>query len=656
MDDIYIPAEVERKTITAACTTAASSSSSPVDARQAALLLKRRQAARADELTTSAGCPLRAIPDAHADVLFLYDKLAAFNREPRRPRVVYEQGSVMAYGFFEPTGAASTWCSAVFLGTPEQRTVCLVRMSTMGGGEGEPAGDLSPCDDTGGFALRLFTEEGNLDIVAASVPVSPVRNPSLFPDFVHSRNSPNPDDRWDFVSRTPETLPWITACHSSDLSSDLGSNAGCTYRRMVAHGVHTFRWVNKDGVASFVRYKFVPVAVVGGEEKSKERSKLSGLSSPLTGSTDGGGGVSMVRGASTRSTAAKDFIGAIERGECPSWTMSVQQMTFEEATRNRGTGINCPLDPTGVWCDEAHPFVVVGRVVMNRASENQVSDAAAFAVSPGNIVPGIEPTEDRVLRARMFAYPDAQRHRIGVNYTREGVNCPMRGSRPVSGGGGRNYTTGEDVEAAQRTRAEVWGGGGGVGGALEPLPLHGCVGGVGGGGGGVGRRRSPLHPPHHPRTPSSSSRGERGRGDGDEGGGRFREETASYDTADTAAADATAMMSCASAGRQYRLLGSSGRRRLVASIGARLAATEVASDTRRRMVKLLYQCDRGYGEGVEEAVAGSSARVDGGAGALWQRDRGDMERSVPDERSTEGVAASVGVGGQRQSLSQTKTK
>ena len=299
MDDIYIPAEVERKTITAACTTVASSSSSPADMRNAALLLKRRQAARADELTTSAGCPLRAIPDAHADVLFLYDKLAAFNREPRRPRVVYEQGSVTAYGFFEPTGAASTWCSAAFLGTPEQRTVCLVRMSTMGGGEGEP-----PAGDSGGFALRLFTEEGNLDIVATSVPVSPVRNPSLFVDFVHSRNSPNPDDRWDFVSRTPETLPWITACHSSDLlSSNAGNAARCTYRRMIAHGVHTFRWVNKDGLTSFVRYKFVPEAVGGGEDKSTMRSKhcnkLSGLS-----------GLSMVRGASTRSTAAKDFIGA----------------------------------------------------------------------------------------------------------------------------------------------------------------------------------------------------------------------------------------------------------------------------------------------------------------------------------------------------------
>ena len=49
-------------------------------------------------------------------------------------------------------------------------------------------------------------------------------------------------------------------------------------------------------------------------------------------------------------------------------------------------------------------------------------EQAAF--SPSALVPGIEPSEDKLLQGRLFSYPDTQRHRLGPNYLQIPVNCP----------------------------------------------------------------------------------------------------------------------------------------------------------------------------------------------------------------------------------------
>src|SRR6202011_6038148 len=48
---------------------------------------------------------------------------------------------------------------------------------------------------------------------------------------------------------------------------------------------------------------------------------------------------------------------------------------------------------------------------------------AAFA--PSNLVPGIEPSPDRMLQGRLFAYADTQRYRLGVNYEELPANRPL---------------------------------------------------------------------------------------------------------------------------------------------------------------------------------------------------------------------------------------
>lgn len=63
------------------------------------------------------------------------------------------------------------------------------------------------------------------------------------------------------------------------------------------------------------------------------------------------------------------------------------------------------------WDDDAEP-----------QPENFFAEVEQAAFSPGNTVPGIGLSPDKMLLGRAFAYHDAQRNRIGTNFHQLPVN------------------------------------------------------------------------------------------------------------------------------------------------------------------------------------------------------------------------------------------
>ena len=262
-----------------------------------------------------------------------------------------------------------------------------------------PAGAArpTPCRDPRGFATKFYTEDGNYDLVGNNTPIFFIRDPLKFPDFIHSQkpdpftNHQEPDNVWDFFSHSPEATHMFTW-----LFGDRGIPA--SYRHMDGFGSHTYQWVNADGEAFWVKYHFITDQGIRCLD-SAEAAELAGLNPD---------------------SHQLDLIEAIERGEYPSWTLKVQVMPMAEAT---GYRIN-PFDLTKVWPHRDYPLMDVGRLTLDRNADNYFADVEQSGFDPGNFVPGIGPSPDKMLQGRLFAYGDAHRYRLGINHTQLPVNAP----------------------------------------------------------------------------------------------------------------------------------------------------------------------------------------------------------------------------------------
>jgi len=363
-------------------------------------------------LTTEAGAPVAdnqhsqtagpggptLLQDQH-----LVEKLARFNRERIPERVVHAVGSG-ASGFIEATTAeAPKWTKMRVFAAVGKRTPAFVRFSTVAGSKGAP----DTARDPRGFAVKAYTEEGNWDLVGNNTPVFFIRDGIKFPDFVHSQkydphtNRQEPDNVWDFFSRSPEATHQFTW-----LFGDRGIPA--SYRHMDGFGSHTFHTVNAQGARFWVKLHF----------KTDQGIRC------LTASE-----AARIGGADP-SAIHKDLYDAIRRGDFPSWTIKAQVMPEADAAGYRFN----PFDLTKVWPYSDYPLVTIGRMVLDRVPDNYFADTEQSAFSPASFVPGIGPSPDPMLQARLFAYGDAHRYRLGVNHTRLPVNAP----RGVEGGA-RNY-------------------------------------------------------------------------------------------------------------------------------------------------------------------------------------------------------------------------
>ena len=322
----------------------------------------------------------------------LLEKLAHFDRERIPERVVHAKGAG-AYGYFEVTHDVTKYTTAKFLSEVGKRTEVFVRFSTVGGEKGSADSERDPR----GFAVKFYTEEGNYDMVGNNTPVFFIRDPLKFPDFIHTQkrhpetNLKDADMFWDFLSLTPESIHQVTI-----LFSDRGTPR--SYRHMNGYSGHTFKWYNAKGENCWVKIHFKTDQ--GIQNFTREEAGRVAAEDP--------------------DQATRDLYEAIERGEYPSWTVYVQIMTPEQAAEFRFN----PFDITKVIPHGDFLLQPVGRMILNRNPENYFAEVEQSAFSPGNFVPGIGPSPDKLLQGRLFSYQDTHRHRLGPNYHLIPVNSP----------------------------------------------------------------------------------------------------------------------------------------------------------------------------------------------------------------------------------------
>lgn len=345
--------------------------------------------------------------------IHLIEKLAHFNRENVPERIPHAKGHG-AFGELHITEDVSKYTKAKLF-QPGTVTPMAARFSTVAGEAGSP----DTWRDVHGFALRFYTEDGNYDIVGNNTPTFFLRDGIKFPDFIHSQkrqpNSGLRDDemQWDFWTRTPESAHQVTY-----LLGDRGTPK--TSRHQDGFGSHTFQWINEEGTPVWVKYHFKTRQ--GWECFTDEEATEKAGTDP--------------------DFQREDLFNAIKNGDYPIWDVKVQIMPFEEAKDYRFN----PFDLTKTWSQKDYPLIDVGYFVLNRNPKNFHAQIEQLALDPANLVPGVGLSPDRMLQARVFAYADQQRYRIGANYKDLPVNRPLNDVNTYAERGSMAYFFNEENE------------------------------------------------------------------------------------------------------------------------------------------------------------------------------------------------------------------
>jgi catalase len=356
-------------------------------------------------LTTASGAPVAdnqnsitagprgplLVQDVH-----LFEKLAHFHRERIPERVVHAKGAG-AFGTFTVTHDITKYTKAKLFSKIGKKTDVFLRFSTVAG----ERGSADTVRDVRGFAIKFYTEEGNWDMTGNNTPVFFVRDPLKFSDFIHTqKREPQTNLRseimwWDFWSHCPEALHQVTI-----LFSDRGTPKG--YAHVNGYGSHTYSFLNTKDERFWVKFHFKTQQ--GIENFSAEEATRLTAEDP--------------------DWATRDLFERIKRGDFPKWNFKVQIMPEEEADSYRWN----PFDLTKVWPHEDYPLIDVGVLELNKNPENYFAEVEQAAFAPSNIVPGISFSPDKMLQARVFAYADAHRYRLGVNHQLLPVNRPRHAS------------------------------------------------------------------------------------------------------------------------------------------------------------------------------------------------------------------------------------
>ncbi|SKC22385.1 catalase [Kosakonia radicincitans] len=327
----------------------------------------------------------------------LREKITHFDHERIPERIVHARGSA-AHGYFQPYRSLSDITKADFLSDPEKITPVFVRFSTVQGG----AGSADTVRDIRGFATKFYTEEGIFDLVGNNTPIFFIQDAHKFPDFVHAVK-PEPhwaipqgqsahDTFWDYVSLQPETLHNVMWA-----MSDRGIPR--SYRTMEGFGIHTFRLINAEGKATFVRFHWKPLA---GKASLvwDEAQKLTGRDPDFH---------------------RRELWEAIEAGDYPEYELGLQLIPEEDEFKFDFD----LLDPTKLIPEELVPVQRVGKMVLNRNPDNFFTENEQAAFHPGHIVPGLDFTNDPLLQGRLFSYTDTQISRLGgPNFHEIPINRP----------------------------------------------------------------------------------------------------------------------------------------------------------------------------------------------------------------------------------------
>ncbi|XP_037035587.1 catalase-like [Bradysia coprophila] len=323
---------------------------------------------------------------------FLIEKLQQGVRDKIVERNVHAKGAG-AFGYFQVTHDISKYTKAAFL-QPGKRTKVAARFS---GATGE-AGSADTRFDPRGFAVKFYTEEGIYDFTGNNLPVFMVREPMIAHDITKARRRnpqthlPDLNAALDLISERPEMAMFLIF-----FTSDMANPK--SYRCMKGYGINTYKMVNAKGKAVYVKLHWTP-------NQKQEYFTLE----------------EAIKMYTQPDILIEDLYDSIAKKNFPSWNFSIQVMTYEQAAKHPQN----PFDATKFWKTEEYPLIPVGKMVLNKNPVNYFVQVEQIAFSPSNMVPGIEASPDRLLHARMFAYPDSQLYRLGTNYAQIPVNrCPF---------------------------------------------------------------------------------------------------------------------------------------------------------------------------------------------------------------------------------------
>ena len=315
----------------------------------------------------------------------LREKITHFDHERIPERIVHARG-VAAHGFFQVYKPMAQYTKAGFLNDPKLKTPVFVRFSTVAGSRGST--DLAR--DVRGFSVKFYTEEGNYDLVGNNMPVFFIQDAIKFPDLIHAVK-PEPNNEipqaasahntfWDFISLMPESMHmimWVMSDRAIPRS----------LRMMEGFGVHTFRLVNEQGKAVFVKFHWKPLQGVHSVAWD-EAQIISGKDADFH---------------------RRDLFEAIENGAFPEWELGIQVVDEKDEHK-------FPfdlLDPTKLIPEELVPVQRIGKMVLNRNTDNYFAETEQVAFHPGHLVPGIDFSNDPLLQGRLFSYTDTQLSRLG---------------------------------------------------------------------------------------------------------------------------------------------------------------------------------------------------------------------------------------------------
>ena len=327
----------------------------------------------------------------------LREKITHFDHERIPERIVHARGTGV-HGFFELTSSLAKYTRAKVLTEVGVKTPVFTRISTVAGG----SGSVDTPRDVRGFAVKLYTSEGNWDLVGNNIPVFFIQDAIKFPDLVHAvkmepdRGFPQAgsahDTFWDFISLTPEAMHMIMWAMSDRAIPR-------SLRMIEGFGVHTFRLINDARESTFVKFHWRP--------------KL-GLQSTVWDEA-------VKLQSADNDFHRRDMFEAISAGDFPEWEFAVQLFTQAEADAFPFDH----LDPTKLIPEELVPLQVVGRMVLDRWPDNFFAETEQVAFCPSHVVPGIDFSNDPLLQGRLFSYLDTQLSRLGSpNFHQLPINAP----------------------------------------------------------------------------------------------------------------------------------------------------------------------------------------------------------------------------------------
>jgi catalase len=326
------------------------------------------------------------------------EKMTHFDHERIPERIVHARGFA-AHGEFELYESLKDYTKANFLQDTSKKTPTFVRFSTVAGSRGS----AETVRDARGFATKFYTDEGNYDLVGNNIPVFFIQDAIKFPDLVHALK-PEPhnempqaasahDTFWDFVANNQESAHMVMWAMSDRAIPR-------SFRMMEGFGVHTFRLVNDQGKAHFVKFHWKPV--LGTHSLVwDEAQKISGKDPDFH---------------------RRDLWESIEKGDYPEYELGLQMI--EEADEFKFDFDI--LDPTKLWPEEDVPVKIVGKMTLNRNVDNVFAETEQVAFHPGHVVPGIDFSNDPLLQGRLFSYTDTQLSRLGgPNFHELPINRPV---------------------------------------------------------------------------------------------------------------------------------------------------------------------------------------------------------------------------------------